>query len=193
MLRLHRLRRRGHPSTIRPFALPRVNVAWNIDGEGNNVLRGGYGLFYNRNMGNVEYDNSLRLAPNAYQPNVDLWTGGGYGNGVGLTYDTASEATLANRIGSIAINTLNPGSFTFPKTHSFSLSYARRIPFNQVVEAAYVGTRGLDLVSRSNGNVMPYGAMLTGFFNGVDLSVPINRAGVASVGTTWRPSGGTTR
>jgi hypothetical protein len=163
------------------FALPRANVAWNIDGEGNNVLRGGYGLFYNRNMGNVEYDNSLRLAPNAYQVKVDLWTGGGYGNGTGLTYDTASEATLANRISSLAINTLNPGSFTFPKTHSFSLSYARRIPFNQVVEAAYVGTRGFDLVSRSNGNVMPYGALSTGFFNGVDLSVPINRAGVASV------------
>ena len=38
-----------------PFALPRVNVAWDIDGEGNNVVRGGYGMFYNRNMGNVEY------------------------------------------------------------------------------------------------------------------------------------------
>ena len=25
------------------------------------MLRGGYGMFYNRNMGNVEYDNTLRL------------------------------------------------------------------------------------------------------------------------------------
>ncbi len=141
-----------------PFALPRVNVAWNIDGEGNNVVRGGYGMFYNRNMGNVEYDNTLRLAPNAYQVAMDFWAGGGYGNGRGLTYDTVSEATLANRIGSLGINTLTPDSFKFPKTHSFSLSYARRIPFNQVVEASYVGTRGRDLVSRSNGNVMPYGA-----------------------------------
>ena len=39
-----------------PFAMPRVNLAWDIDGEGKNVLRGGYGMFYNRNMGNVEYD-----------------------------------------------------------------------------------------------------------------------------------------
>jgi hypothetical protein len=31
-----------------PFALPRVNAAWDIDGKGNNVVRGGYGLFYNR-------------------------------------------------------------------------------------------------------------------------------------------------
>ena len=165
-----------------PFALPRVNVAWDIDGEGNNVVRGGYGIFYNRNMGNVEYDTSLRLAPNAYQVATDFWAGGGYGNGVGLTYDTISEATLASRIGSIGINSLTPDSFTWPKTHSFSVSYARRIPGNQVVEASYVGTRGRDLVSQSNGNVMPYGVMLSGTFNGVDLSVPVNRYAVATVG-----------
>ncbi len=173
-----------------PFALPRVGFAWNIDGESNNVLRGGYGIFYNRNMGNVEYDNTLRLAPNAYQVGTDFWAGGGYGNGVGLTYDTASEATLANRIGSIGINSLSPDSFKFPVTHSFSASFARRIPWNQVVEASYVGTRGENLVSRSNGNVMPYGIMSTGTFNGVDLTVPINRVAVASVGdnlASFRP------
>ena len=166
-----------------PFALPRVNMAWDIDGEGNNVLRGGYGLFYNRNMGNVEYDNTLRLAPNAYQVSTDFWAGGGYGNGVGLTYDTAREATLANRIGSLGINSLTPDSFTWPKTHSFSLSFARRIPWNQVAEVAYVGTRGRDLVSRSNGNVMPFGALSQGTFNGIDLSVPVNRVAVASEST----------
>jgi hypothetical protein len=90
------------------------------------------------------------------------------------------EATLANRIGSIGISSLTPNSFKWPMTHSFSVSYARRIPGNQVVEASYVGTRGRDLVSRSNGNVMPYGAMSSGTFNGVDLSVPANRVAVAT-------------
>jgi hypothetical protein len=165
----------------KPFALPRVNVAWDIDGQGSNVLRGGYGLFYNRNMGNVEYDNTLRLAPNAYQVSTDFWAGGSYGNGVGLNYDTAREATLANRIGSLGINSLTPNSFTWPRNHEFSVSFARRIPGNQVVEASYVGTRGRNLVSRSNGNVMPFGALSSGTFNGVDLSVPANRVAVASV------------
>ena len=163
-----------------PFALPRVNVAWDIDGEGNNVLRGGFGMFYNRNMGNVEYDNTLRMPPNSYQVATDFWAGGGYGGGAGLTYDTISEATFASRIGSIGINSLTPDSFVWPKTNSYSISYARRIPWNQVVEAAYVGTHGYDLVSRSNGNVMPYGSMATGTFNGVDMSVPVNRVSVAS-------------
>jgi hypothetical protein len=173
-----------------PFALPRVNVAWDIDGEGNNVLRGGYGLFYNRNMGNVEYDTTLRLAPNAYQVQTDLWAGGSYGNGLGLTYDTLSTATLNSRIGSIGIQSLTADSFTWPKTHSFSVSFARRLPGNQVLEASYVGTRGFDLVSRSNGNVMPFGVLSSGTFNGVDLSVPVNRVAVASVDTnraSFRP------
>ena len=113
---------------------------------------------------------------------TDFWAGGGYGNGLGLTYDTVHEATLANRIGSIAINSLTPDSFLWPKTHSYSMSYARRIPWNQIVEVSYVGTKGRDLVSRSNGNVMPYGAMSTGTFNGVDMTVPVNRYAVANVG-----------
>jgi hypothetical protein len=166
-----------------PFALPRFNVAWDIDGEGNNVLRGGYGLFYSRNMGNVEYNNTLRLAPNSYQVATDFWAGGGYGGGVGLTYDTISNATLANRIGSLSINTLTPDSFTWPKTHSFSMNFQRRIPWNQVAEISYVGSRGRDLVSRSNGNVMPFGALSSGTFNGIDLSNPVNRVAVASEGT----------
>ena len=163
-----------------PFALPRVNAAWDIDGDGNNVLRGGYGIFYNRNQGNVEYNNTLRLPPNAYQVTTDFWAGGGYGGGRGLNYDTLHEATLANRIGSIAINSLDPTSFSFPKTHSFSASYARRIPWNQVAEVSYVGTRGSRLVSRTEGNVMPYGALSSGTFNGIDLSVPVNRVAVAT-------------
>jgi len=165
-----------------PFALPRVGFAWDVDGKGNNVLRGGYGMYFNRNMGNVEYDSTLRLAPNAYQIATDLWAGGGYGNGVGLTYDTIREANLQNRIGSLGINSLDPNSFKFPKTHSYSLSYARRIFFNQVVEASYVGTRQEDLVSRINGNVMPYGVLNSGTFNGIDLSNPVNRVAVASDG-----------
>lgn len=163
-----------------PFALPRVNVAWVLDSEANNVIRGGYGMFYNRNMGNVEYDNTLRLAPNAYQVGTDFWAGSSYGNGNGLTYDTVHEATLQNRIGTLTLNSLDPNNFKFPITHSFSVGYQHRIFYNQGLEVSYVGTRGADLVSRINGNVMPYGALNSGTFNGIDLSNPVNRVAVAS-------------
>jgi hypothetical protein len=163
------------------FALPRVNVAWDIDGEGNNVVRGGYGMFFSRPQGNTEYDTTLRLPPNTYQVGADHWSHGSAFNGLGLNYDTARLITMAERVGSLGIIAPTPDSFEWPTTHSFSVSYARRIPYSQVVEVAYVGTRGRDLLSRSNGNVMPYGILSTGTYNGVDLSVPINRVAVASV------------
>ena len=78
--------RTGRRSRCRASTSPGTSTA-----RATTSLRGGYGLFYNRNMGNVEYDNSLRLPPNAYQVAIDFWAGGGYGNGVGLNYDTVER------------------------------------------------------------------------------------------------------
>jgi hypothetical protein len=132
-------------------------------------------MYYNRNMGNVEYDQTLHLPPAAYQITTDVNNGSTYGGGVGLNYDTAAQATLANRISGLGINTLTNGSFTFPQNHSFSVSYARRIGFDQVIEAAYVGTRGRHLVTHVNGNAVPEGALLQGAIGNANLSDPVQR------------------
>ena len=52
-----------------------------------------------------------------------------------------------------------------------------------MAEISYVGTRGRNLVSRRNGNVMPFGALNSGTFNGIDLSNPVNRYAVATEST----------
>ena len=68
------------------------------------------------------------------------------------------------------------------------MSFARRIPWNQVVEVAYVGTRGRDLVSAITSNVMPYGALSTGVEGNADLSIPVNRVNLdPSVVNARRP------
>jgi hypothetical protein len=172
-----------------PFAMPRVNVAWDLDGQGNNVVRGGYGLFYNRNMGNVEYDQALHIPPAAYQISADVFNSSDPGGtGRGLTYDTLQYVRPADRLGAVGVSTLDPDSFTFPKTHSFSVSYSRRIPWNQVIEAAYVGTRGRDLVSRVNANAVPEGALLQGRVGNADLSIPVNRVNLdAAALNLYRP------
>ena len=104
--------------TCTPFAMPCVNVAWDIAGDGNNVVRGGYGMFCNRNMGNVD-QHHLRMAPTSTR---SARTPGQrrVGNGGVVTYDTIDEPTLANRVGSVAINSLTPDSIKWPKTYSFS-------------------------------------------------------------------------
>jgi hypothetical protein len=177
-----------------PFWMPRINAAWNIDGDGNNVIRGGYGMFVNRPMGNVEYDTTLRVPPLAY--NVGVTPGdvsSDFAGGRGLTYDTLRFVDGLQRAGSgaLAVNSpsISPDDNTWPTTHSFSVSYARRIPWGQVVEAAYVGTRGRDLVSRTDGNAIPLGAMINGgVYGNADLSNPLHRVAAGTqVVNSFRP------
>jgi hypothetical protein len=170
-----------------PFVMPRVNVAWDLTGDSNNVVRGGFGIFYNRNMGNLEYD-YLRIPPTSYQVSTNSGAASDLGGGVGLTYDTIRQLDWTTRVSTLSINTLNPESNKWPTTYSFSASYARRIFFNQVIEAAYVGTRGRNLVSRRALNVVPLGALLSGSVNGIDLSNPVNRVALdGSVVNQLRP------
>jgi hypothetical protein len=172
-----------------PFAMPRVNAAWDIAGDGRNVIRGGYGLFYNRNMGNIEYNQSLGLPPGAYYAQQDVNGAASYGDGLGLTYSTLPEIPWDSRNANIGPDgTLSAASFKFPKTHSFSVSFARRIFFNQVVETAYVGTRGRDLVSQVNINVVPEGTLLQGHVGNADLTDPVQRAALdVSAVNSFRP------
>jgi hypothetical protein len=173
------------------FWMPRLNAAWNIDGDGNNVLRGGYGMFINRPMGNVEYDTTLRIAPNAYRTGAPAGEYQELAGGLGLNYDTLRLVDGLARAGggAYSVQSPHPDNDAWPKTHSFSVSFARRIPWGQTVEAAYVGTRGRDLVSRTDGNAIPLGTMLNGGTIGnADLSNPLHRValGTAAV-NSFRP------
>ena len=48
---------------------PRVGFAYNLDKNNKTVVRGGYGLFFERVQGNDIYGTDVN-PPNAYQPNV---------------------------------------------------------------------------------------------------------------------------
>lgn len=172
-----------------PYVLPRVNFAWDVTGNSNNVIRGGYGKFVNRPMGNTVYD-VLHFPPNSYFLSTDAWTQSGLADGTGLTYDTIRLVDPYKQIasGSIGVDTVNPNSIHYPETHSFSAGYARRIPFDQVVEVAYVGTQGRRLVSRSQANFIPLGALNKGVIGNADLSIPVNRVALdTSVLNKFRP------
>jgi hypothetical protein len=172
-----------------PFLMPRVNFAWDVTNDSNNVIRGGYGTFVNRPMGNTVYD-VLRFAPNAYFTTMDAWAGADLGGGQGLTYDTIRLVDPIQRMvnGGYGLDSVNPDSIDWPTTHTMSLSYARRIFWNQVVEAAYVGSQGRHLVSRSEANFVPNGALLSGQVGNADLSNPVHRLALdASVVNRYRP------
>ncbi len=162
---------------------PRLNIAWSPLKDDKLVIRGGAGIFYNRVQGNFQYDATLRAAPNG---NVGATIGPfttipgtnfTFNDLGGLTLSNMGAVTLPNgqRVlvdplrlasGGAQIISPDPNSNDFPTTVTTSLSVANRLPFQMVLENAYVGTFGRHLAARLPINTVPLGRLLTGSIAG---------------------------
>lgn len=162
---------------------PRLNIAWSPLKDDKLVIRGGAGIFYNRVQGNFQYDATLRAAPNG---NVGATIGPfttipgtnfTFNDLGGLTLSNMGAVTLPNgqRVlvdplrlasGGAAIISPDPNSNDFPTTVTTSLSVATRLPFQMVLENAYVGTFGRHLAARLPINTVPLGTLLRGGITG---------------------------
>ena len=154
---------------------PRLNFAWDIFGDASTVLRGGAGVFYNRVQGNYQYDiltqppNTLNVAVNQWSaPNQDL-TLSNIGNINPLTFPGTTNVTVQE---------LN--SYRIPRVTTASLSVARRLPMDNVLEVSYVGTFGRHLPQRRNVNFFLPGALqAAGTIGNANLSNPLHRAALS--------------
>ena len=173
--------------------MPRLNVAWDVGGKGDLVLRAGAGLFYNRVQGNYDYYSSGQM-PNTYSSTVDTpWASA---NGLNFG-DLTTLNPFTSNIGAINISSRDLDSNEIPRVANLSFTIEKRLPMNNVLSVAYVGTQGRHLPQQRNANIVPLGALSSGIIplngpvngtdaNGnpkvytqLDLSVPVERAGLA--------------
>lgn len=139
----------GFPNRAFYYA-PRIGGAFDLTGNGNTVIRGGWGRFYfHTAQFTAGLDVSAGVKAYTFQSSTTLKDIENYQPGAG------------DRLGAAAVDSKDDRT---PYTDSYSVTISQRTPFSGLLEAAYVGNRSRELLQQtgqnSNINMVPAGALL---------------------------------
>ena len=150
------------------FYQPRVGAAYDVQGNGFTVVRGGWGRFYYHSG---QFTNGLDASAGVKTANLtpSNWIGG---SGCPTNPSTGSSL-VAGQLSclNVAATPASPSAVDSkddrqPYTDSWSVNVDQQTPFQGLMEIGYVGNRSRDLQNTEGGygsniNVVPFGAMLS--------------------------------
>jgi hypothetical protein len=141
---------------------PRLGAAWDVFGDGRTSVRGGYGMAYERNFGNVTFN--VIHNPPAYAV-VSLFAPENLPT-IPITPDNAGPlaGTGVTRIPATSLRAVNP-DIKNAYAHFWSAAFQHQLTPRITGSIEYSGSKGVDLYTLENPNRVGSGAVYLGDTN----------------------------
>jgi hypothetical protein len=124
---------------------PRVGAVYDVSGAGTTIVRGGWGIFFDRPQGNMVFD-MIANAPGVLNSSIQ------WGRLQDLTGGTGTDPfpTLS----------LNPTAYGFvpPRVQAWNVGVQQKLMQNMVFDLAYVGSKSTNQLRQQQINALPFGA-----------------------------------